>query len=254
MISKNHVKHIQQLHSKKYREEHALFIIEGIKIVTEFLNSDRYKISEILALPEFIGVNKNLIIEKNILYTEINEEELKKISTQQSPNQVLAIVQSPIQSVTHFDSKKELSLFLDDIRDPGNLGTIIRIADWFGIKHVFCSLHCTELYNPKTLQATMGAILRIQVTYTTFDDLYAVNIHAPIYGAILTGENIYTKKLTKGIIVIGNEANGISDAVLKHLTSPITIPSATINGSESLNAANACAIICSEFHRQLNYN
>jgi TrmH family RNA methyltransferase len=254
MISKNHVKHIQQLHSKKYREECALFIIEGIKIVTEFLNSNRYKISEVLALPEFINVHKNLLIEKNILFTEINEEELKKISTQQSPNQVLAIVHSLTNNTNLLNSQQELCLFLDDIRDPGNLGTIIRIADWFGIKHVFCSQHCTELYNPKTLQATMGAILRIEVTYTSFDDLIATNKNTPIYGAILNGENIYTKKLTKGIIVIGNEANGISDAVLRHITLPVTIPSASINGSESLNAANACAIICSEFHRQLNYN
>jgi TrmH family RNA methyltransferase len=254
MISKNHVKHIQQLHSKKYREENALFIIEGIKIVTEFLNSSRYKINEVLALPEFISVHKNLLIQNNILFTEINEEELKKISAQQSPNQVLAIVQSLTHSANHINSEEELCLFLDDIRDPGNLGTIIRIADWFGIKHVFCSQHCTELYNPKTLQATMGAILRVQVTYTAFDDLFAANKNTPIYGAILNGENIYTKKLTKGIIVIGNEANGISDKVLSHITSPITIPSAAFNGSESLNAANACAIICSEFHRQLNYN
>jgi TrmH family RNA methyltransferase len=254
MISKNHVKHIQQLHSKKYREENALFIIEGIKIVTEFLNSDQYKITEVLALAEFISVNKNIMLEKNILFTEINDEELKKISAQQSPNQVLAIVQSPSHNSNPINPQEELCLFLDDIRDPGNLGTIIRIADWFGVKHVFCSQHCTELYNPKTLQATMGAVLRVQVTYTTFDDLFATNKNTPIYGAILNGENIYTKKLTKGILVIGNEANGISDAVLRHITTPITIPSATINGSESLNAANACAIICSEFHRQLNYN
>jgi TrmH family RNA methyltransferase len=254
MISKNHVKHIQQLHSKKYREENALFIIEGIKIVTEFLNSDQYKITEVLALAEFISVNKNIMLEKKILYTEINYEDLKKISAQQSPNQVLAIVQSPSHNSNPINPQEELCLFLDDIRDPGNLGTIIRIADWFGVKHVFCSQHCTELYNPKTLQATMGAVLRVQVTYTTFDDLFATNKNTPIYGAILNGENIYTKKLTKGILVIGNEANGISDAVLRHITTPITIPSATINGSESLNAANACAIICSEFHRQLNYN
>ncbi len=254
MISKNHVKHIQQLHSKKYREENALFIIEGIKIVTEFLNSDQYKITEVLALAEFISVNQNIMLKKNILFTEINDEELKKISAQQSPNQALAIVQSPSHNSNLINSQEELCLFLDDIRDPGNLGTIIRIADWFGIKQVFCSQHCTELYNPKTLQATMGAVLRVQVTYTTFEDLFATNKNTPIYGAILNGENIYTKKLTKGIIVIGNEANGISDAVLRHITTPITIPSATINGSESLNAANACAIICSEFHRQLNYN
>jgi len=166
---------------------------------------------------------------------------------------VLAIVKTAVQELDRSQLNSSTSLYLDDIRDPGNLGTIIRIADWFGIKQVFCSPNTAELYNPKTLQATMGAILRVNVITIPFIDLLPLLNNTPIYGAILEGENIYTTSLKHGLIVIGNEANGISNEVLKHINNHITIPAATSNGSESLNAANACAIICSEFHRQLTY-
>ncbi len=253
MISKNHVKYIQSLHSKKNREEELLFIVEGAKVVLEFINSDKYQIVEVLATLPFISKNLALLKTKGLAYTEISEEELKKISTQQAPNQVLAIVNSTNTNKLSLDSQIETYLFLDDIRDPGNLGTIIRIADWFGVKQVFCSKQCTELFNPKTLQATMGAILRVNVEYVDFEELLRKYKGIPVYGAVLNGENIYKTNLKKGIIIIGNEANGISEAVLKQITVPITIPSASINGSESLNAANACAIICSEFNRQFHY-
>ena len=253
MISKNHVKHIQSLHSKKHREEELLFIVEGTKVVLEFINSNKYQIVEVLATSPFISKHLDLLEKKGLAYSEISDEELKKISTQQAPNQVLAIVNSANTNKPNFGSQIETCLFLDDIRDPGNLGTIIRIADWFGIKQVFCSKQCTELFNPKTLQATMGAILRVNVEYVEFEELLRKNEGIPVYGAVLNGENIYKTNLEKGIIIIGNEANGISEAILKQITAPITIPSASINGSESLNAANACAIICSEFNRQFHY-
>ena len=253
MISKNHVKHIQTLHSKKHRDEHSIFIIEGIKIVTEFLNSDTYQIVEVLGVASFISINIELLESKNIPFIEITEDELKKISTQQAPNKVLAIVKMQNSELQSQNILLDTCLYLDDIRDPGNLGTIIRIADWFGINKIFCSKQSTELYNPKTLQATMGAILRVNVEYIDFENLLLKNQNLPVYGAVLNGKNIYKTELQKGIIVIGNEANGISEAILKQITLPITIPSASLNGSESLNAANACAIICSEFNRQLNY-
>ena len=253
MISKNHVKHIQTLHSKKHRDEHSIFIIVGIKIVTEFINSDAYQIVEVLGLDSFISINIELLESKNIPFSEITEDELKKISTQQGPNKVLAIVKMQNSELQSQNKLLDTCLYLDDIRDPGNLGTIIRIADWFGINKIFCSKQSTELYNPKTLQATMGAILRVNVEYIDFENLLLKNQNLPVYGAVLNGKNIYKNELQKGIIVIGNEANGISEAILKQITLPITIPSASLNGSESLNAANACAIICSEFNRQLNY-
>jgi TrmH family RNA methyltransferase len=172
---------------------------------------------------------------------------------QSSPNQVLAIVKESEQILDTDILNSSTTLYLDNIRDPGNLGTIIRIADWFGIRHVICSPNCTELYNPKTLQASMGAVLRVNVITLNFEALLPKIHDLPIYGALLSGKNMYTTELKNGLIIIGNEANGISDDVLKHITHPITIPAATNNGSESLNAANACAIICAEFHRQLTY-
>ena len=253
MISKNQIKHIQSLHSKKNREQDGLFIIEGIKLVSEFIRHPKFTIKELFATSDFLNNQKSLIENSLLNYTEISEDDLKKISLQTSPNQVLAIVNVKQQVLDESILENSSTLFLDDIRDPGNLGTIIRIADWFGIKQVICSLNCTELYNPKTLQASMGAVLRVNVITLNFEELLPHLKDLPIYGAVLNGENIYTRSLKNGIIIIGNEANGISQEIQKHITNPITIPAANSNGSESLNAANACAIICSEFHRQLTY-
>ncbi len=253
MISKNQIKYIQSLHSKKNREEDRLFIIEGIKLVTEFIIHPKFSIKEVFATAEYINNHQQLLEAKLIQYSEISMEDLKKISLQTAPNQVLAIVKNSEQTLNTDLLNTSTTLYLDDIRDPGNLGTIVRIADWFGIHQVICSPNCTELYNPKTLQASMGAVLRVNVLTLPFEELLTETNNISIYGALLEGGNIYTTPLKHGVIVIGNEANGISSGVLKHITHPITIPAATNNGSESLNAANACAIICSEFHRQLTY-
>lgn len=254
MISKNQIKYIQALHLKKNRDSQGLFIVEGIKSVSEFLQDEAVTVKQLFATAAYLAQHRQLLEKKNIAVTEVDAEELKKISLQSTPNQVLAVIIKKEQFLTKELLQQHTTLFLDDIRDPGNLGTIIRIADWFGIKQIICSKSTTELYNPKTLQASMGAVLRVNVVYLDFEELFPFLEHIPIYGAVLNGENIYTKKLQHGIIVIGNEANGISDAVLAKLTVPVTIPAAQHNGSESLNAANACAIICSEFHRQLYYN
>lgn len=254
MISKNQIKYIQSLHLKKYRDVEGIFIIEGIKLVTEFINSNSFEVKEIFATSEYISQYKSLLSLKKMSVTEVSNDDLKRISLQPSPNQVLALVYSKTNNFNTDLAKNELTLFLDDIRDPGNLGTIIRIADWFGIKQVVCSKTTTELYNPKTLQASMGAVLRVNVLYMDFTELKNIIPNLPFYGAVLNGKNIYTTKLSHGVIIIGNEANGISDAVLNSITHPITIPAASNNGSESLNAANACGMICSEFFRQLNYS
>ena len=253
MISKNQIKHIQSLHSKKNREAEGLFIIEGIKLVTEFIGQQKFAVKEVFATAEYISNQQSILETHQINYSEISLEELKKISLQTTPNQVLAIVKEYQQTIKTNDLISSTTLFLDDIRDPGNLGTIIRIADWFGIHQVICSPNCTELYNPKTLQASMGAVLRVNVVTQNFDELLPKLKDVPIYGALLEGKNIYTSELKHGLIIIGNEANGISNAIKQHISHPITIPAATNNGSESLNAANACAIICSEFYRQLTY-
>lgn len=253
MISKNQIKYIQSLHSKKNREQEGLFIVEGVKLVNEFIQHQKFEIAEIFATTDYSVAHRHILSNNPSKFTEITSDELKKISLLTSPNQVLAIAKITVSQLDKDLLKNATTLYLDDIRDPGNLGTIIRIADWFGIKQVICSPTCTEIYNPKTLQASMGAILRVNVISMPFNEVlnHAGNIQ--VYGALLEGSNIYTTQLTHGLIVIGNEANGISPEVLKHITKPITIPAAGSNGSESLNAANACAIICSEFHRQLNY-
>ncbi len=253
MISKNQIKYIQSLHSKKNREQEGLFVIEGLKLVLEFLNEGSFEIKVIYATIDFIEFNKHILEKSRIEINEISEEELKKISLQTNPNQVLALVRSQKQHLNVELLNTETTLYLDAIRDPGNLGTIIRIADWFGIKQVICSPTTTELYNPKTLQSSMGAVIRVNVVYLEFDKLQSHLKDIPIYGAVLDGQNIYTSTLKHGVIIIGNEANGISQDILKQITQPVTIPASSNNGSESLNAANACGIICSEFFRQLNF-
>ncbi len=253
MISKNRIKYIQSLHLKKNRDSQGLFIVEGVKSVSEFIQDSSVTVKDIYATPDYLSQHKDILEKKSIEFTEVSFEDLKKISLQSSPNQVLAVILKKEEFLTKELLSTETTLFLDDIRDPGNLGTIIRIADWFGIKQIICSKNTTELYNPKTLQASMGAVLRVNVVYLDFEELLPALTNVPIYGAVLTGETIYTSKLQKGVIVIGNEANGISERIIDKLTYPVTIPAAQHNGSESLNAANACAIICSEFHRQLNY-
>lgn len=224
-----------------------------MKLVTEFLMDEGITVKQVFATAEYLERHHALLEKRNVAFTETGAEELKKISLQSTPNQVLAVVLKKEQFLTKELLQSQTSLFLDDIRDPGNLGTIIRIADWFGIRQIICSKSTTELYNPKTLQASMGAVLRVNVVYLDFEELLPSLGESPVYGAVLDGKNIYTTPLQPGIIVIGNEANGISEAVLTKVSNPITIPAAGHNGSESLNAANACAIICGEFHRQLNY-
>ncbi len=253
MISKNKIKHIQSLHLKKNRDLENLFIAEGEKAVCEFINSKAFTVKEVIATADFIHTYSDLMQKQGLSFAEISYEDLKKISLQSSPNQVLAIVEQNASELNIQLLQTELTLFLDDIRDPGNLGTIIRIADWFGIKQIICSQKTTEVYNPKTVQASMGAVLRTLVVYSDFEDIKPHLNNVTVYGAVLNGSNIYNTKLTKGLIIIGNEANGISDAIISQLHVPITIPAATNNGSESLNAANACGIICAEFFRQLNY-
>lgn len=252
MISKNQIKFIRSLHLKKNRDEEKMFIIEGVKLVSEFLSDTNFRIKELFATPDYMVKHLPVIEKRAIAYVEVTTDDLNKISLQTTPNKVLALVYQNTQTLNKELLQTGMTLYLDDIRDPGNLGTMIRVADWFGVKQVICSQNCTELYNPKTLQASMGAVLRVNVVNMPFQALWPLIEKLPVYGAVLDGKPIYTSTLKKGILVIGNEANGISPDILHHISHPITIPSAPSNGSESLNAANACAIICGEFYRQLH--
>jgi TrmH family RNA methyltransferase len=250
MISKNHIKQVKALHLKKYREEQKLFIAEGKKIIDELVQYDPSLIRELFASREFITHRRNELDAHGIKAEEVSREELSRISTLSTPQDALAVCHYFKESRIAIDLTTQFSFYLDDIRDPGNLGTILRMADWFGISEIFCSKSSTEIYNPKTIQSAMGAFLRVKVHYV---DLIDVINHqrVPVYGAVLNGENIYSTKLSPGLIIIGNEANGISEENLRRITHPITIPAATSNRTESLNAAVAGSIICSEFFRQL---
>ncbi|MCE3228723.1 MAG: tRNA/rRNA methyltransferase (SpoU) [Bacteroidetes bacterium] len=251
MISKNRVKQIQFLHQKKFREQNKLFLAEGIKTVKELIASRPEVIEELFATVDFIKENEPLLKKNRIGFSEISEKELGQISSQTTPNQVLAVCRFFEEGDYSFDFEKNFSLYLDDIRDPGNFGTIIRMADWFGISTIFCSPSSCELYNNKVIQATMGAFMRVKVVYLPLNEVMDKNKPAKIYGAVLNGKNLFKEKLEPGLILIGNEANGINKENLELINAPLTIPSHSNNGTESLNAAMATSIIVSEFFRQI---
>ncbi len=249
MLSKSKVKYIQTLGQKKLRQQEGLFIAEGPKLVKELLEESNVQIVEIFALHDWIEANKKLL--HSITCQEINEIELEKISQLTTPNKVLALVKE-------FDNKKEINtkgritLALDNIQDPGNMGTIIRIADWFGIEQIICNMDAADIYNSKVVQATMGSIGRVSVIYTNLPEWLSKQ-KVKIYCAALEGKDITSiKKIAEGIIVIGNEAKGISAEIMELATDKITISKkARLNDSvgqgkaESLNAAVACGIILS---------
>jgi TrmH family RNA methyltransferase len=252
MLSKNQLKNISSLHHKKYREEQKLFIVEGEKLLDELLNS-AFEINHIYATKNWI--DKQTKIPNKINVTEINENELNKISLLPTPNKVLAIVNQKSFNLNTSVFNDHLSIYLDDIRDPGNLGTIIRLAHWFGINQIICSPNTVETFNPKVVQSTMGSIFHVPVIKQELSDvLFSLSKPINVYGAFLDGENIYTKtRFNSGILVIGNESNGISEVNFPHITEKISIPSNSPHSSESLNAAMALGIIVSEHFRRVKY-
>lgn len=254
MLSKNQIKELQALHLKKFRDEKRLFIAEGVKSVSEMLFNASGLLEEIYALKEFIKKHIALTLKQTIKWVEVTESELQKISMQNTPNQVLAVCKYFPEKEIIFDFETQFSFYLDDVRDPGNFGTIVRLADWYGITDVFCSSNSCDIYNPKVIQSTMGAFLRVRVHYIEMEELIRRNAISFVYGAVLNGENIYRKRLNNGLILIGNEANGIQEKNLKFITHQVTIPSASQSKTESLNAAMAASIIASEFYRQLKTN
>ena len=241
MLVKQRIKYIQTLGQKKFREKEGFFIAEGPKLVHELLEADVTAVKEVYALKEWI--DNSLVLPANISIVEISEQELEKISQLTTPNLVVAIVQQFDTSNT-LTAKDQITLALDKVQDPGNLGTIIRIADWFGIKQIVCSLDSADMYNPKVVQSTMGSIARVKIIYTDLKEWLAIQKNIPIYAASLQGENIASiKKINEGIIIIGNESKGISKELLKRAMIRITIPAK--GKAESLNAAVATGIILS---------
>ncbi|MBC7865206.1 MAG: RNA methyltransferase [Bacteroidia bacterium] len=254
MLSKNHTKFIQSLHLKKNRETEGIFIAEGKKTVSEILASD-WEIIEILASESFLNGHASHIGDRNIKTTAISSEELKKISALSQPDDAFLLCKIPAQNPDHKKLKGDLVLYLDGIRDPGNLGTIIRVCDWFGVQSVFCSRDCTELYNSKTIQASMGSFLRVNVFYEELEDVLrncsSVGIELPVYGAFTEGENVFgLKEWEPGILIIGNEANGISEKNKELISKTVSIPSFSKKAPESLNAAIATSILVAEYRRK----
>lgn len=250
MLSKNRIKEIQSLQIKKFRDAQKLFLAEGIKTVLEILEHAPSSMEEVFATSGFMEAHAVPLKKANVKLTEVDETELKKISLQSTPNSVLAVCRYFGQKSMQLDFENSFSLYLDDIRDPGNFGTIIRLADWFGISTVFCSPGSCDLYNPKVIQSTMGAFLRVNCIYTELGQLLSQQSIERVYGAVLNGSDLYQEELQSGLIVIGNEANGISAENLQRINRRLTIPAAQSGGAESLNAAMAASIIVAEFFRQ----
>jgi TrmH family RNA methyltransferase len=237
MLSKNELKYIQSLCQKKQRQQEGLFIAEGTRLVDELLQSG-YLIRKIYSLPDWIAEHPAVSAEVQ----QVSEAELQKISLLQTPHQVLAIAAQKYPGPLPAESQA-FTLVVDGIQDPGNFGTIIRIADWFGIRQIIASEDTVELYNPKVIQATMGSFIRVEVYYAPLE-AYLQNCRLPIYGALLNGKSLYEQvPISEAVLVIGNEGKGIRESLLPLITHPITIP--RIGGAESLNAAVAAGIIVS---------
>ena len=245
MISKNQQKYIRQLEQKKYRKREGCFVAEGTKVVGDLLK--RYQ-------PLALYATESWDAPKGLGYTLVSEEELQRVSFQQHPQQVLAIFPIP-QPTDPVSLRGSLTLALDGVQDPGNLGTIIRIADWFGIDTIICSEETADAWNPKVIQATMGSIARVNVIYANLLELLdTLPSDYPVYGTFLDGENIYTQTLSgEGLIIMGNEGNGISDAVRAKVNRRLLIPDFHQGDTaDSLNVAIATAITCSEFRRRIS--
>ena len=252
MISKNQIKYIHQLELKKFRKQEGLFIAEGHKVVGDLLRAG-FKPRQIFAVQDWITDNSSQLSVLDSQLSEVNLEELTRLSLLQHPQQVLALFPIPDEQ-TIPSPKNALSILLDNVQDPGNLGTIIRIADWFGIDTIYCSLGTVDAWNPKVVQATMGSIARVHIKYVDPQLLFdSLPDKFPVYGTFLDGDNIYTQQLSQqGIIVMGNEGNGISDAVRSRVTHKLLIPDFHKGDTaDSLNVAIATAITCSEFRRRL---
>lgn len=247
-LSKNKISYIRSLKEKKFRNQHKTFVAEGSKLILDLIQNTK---CQLLVLSEEMRVNTlKFEIEETIITTR---SEIKKASHLATPPDAIAVFHQNINDYTKTDYSHKLNLMLDEIQDPGNLGTIIRIADWFGIENIFCSYHTVDVYNTKTVQATMGALSRVNVHYVDIIEIINKNNNLPIYGTFLNGKNIYQESLSnEGFIVMGNEGKGINPEIEQLITNRLYIPNFSTNSStsESLNVAVAAAVVCSEFKRR----
>ena len=252
MLSKNKLKYIRSLGQKKYRDQDGVFVAEGPKVVGDLMGSFECKL--LLGIPSYLAAHPQYVANEII---EIDQKELEQASALKSPRDTIAVFSQqrlPASSDVTDCVRQPLSLALDGVQDPGNLGTIIRLADWYGIQHIYCSKQCADAYSEKVIQATMGAIARVEIHYVDLIDFIKHQaVGTPIYGTFLDGQDMYQMDLSRGgLIIMGNEGNGISPALEQLVTRKLYIPNypqgqAT---SESLNVAVATAIACAEFRRQ----
>lgn len=240
MLSISHKKFVKSLKQKKFRDQHNSFVVEGVKMVEELLTTD-YKVTHIFATSKWLADHPD------IAAVEISKKDLDIISNLKTPNEVVAVVNKKDHPLN--DLSAQFTIALDYIQDPGNLGTIIRTADWFGVKNIVCSTDSVDVYNPKVMQATMGSLFRVNVIYTSLEEFFIKNPGLKVYGTLLKGENLYHTKInTPGsVLLMGNESKGIANQLLPFITDKITIPK--FGKAESLNVAIATAIFCSESKR-----
>lgn len=239
MLSKNYIKHIISLQRKKNRLIEREYVVEGEKMVEEAIALNPDLIQSIIGIASFLDKYRHL----NLNFIEVDERELKSISTLTTPNKALAVLTFPSQEI----EESEFYLALDSIQDPGNLGTIIRMADWFGLTQIICSTDCVDCFNPKVVQATMGSIFRVSVHYVDLEEFIDTK-KKPVYGAVLDGSSIYDTEVDKnGVLLMGNEGNGIRSSLIEKITHPLTIP--RFGQAESLNVGIATSILLSEFTR-----
>lgn len=246
MLSKSQISLIKSLQLKKYRKVHKLFIVEGSKSITEFYNGG-YTLHSFYYLPELSS--KVLNFPDKIKGIEISSQDLKKISALTTPHGILAVFQIPDHKIDPNELRGRFNMVLDFIQDPGNLGTIIRTADWFGMDTLICSENTTDAYSPKAVQASMGSLARVKLIYCDLEK-FLRETDIKIYAAMLEGTSIYqTDFQSEGLIVMGNEGNGVSTEIEQFIEKKVTIP--RIGKAESLNVAISSAIICSEIYRKM---
>ena len=241
MVAKSQLKLIKKLHQKKYRTENNLFFVEGIKVVDELLSAS-YTPFLVLAIGDYMNH-----FSRTCEVQEISAQDLAKISALKSPNGVLGVFYQP-----KFEpiALNDWVVVLDTVQDPGNLGTIIRLCDWYGVRHLVCSTNTVDCYNPKVLQATMGSIARLNVHYVDVEP-FLKESNKTVYGAFMDGDSVYDENFDEpGILVMGNEANGISESLKKYISKKVTIPQFGAASAESLNVAMATGILLNEIRRR----
>ena len=246
MIPKNTVKFIKSLQIKKYRQKENAFLVEGAKNVLELMNSD-FNIRQLYLTRMFVEKFEDQLLSSGFAHTIVTENELSKVSAHKTNNAALATVDMKGNDQISF-GPDEYGIVLDDIRDPGNLGTIIRVADWYGISKIICSEASADLYNPKVISATMGSFTRVKVSYQALDS-YLPGLSMPILGTYLEGDNVHDFKFPEtGLVLVGNESTGISQPLEKLVNHKLNIP--RFGRAESLNAAIATAVICDNLRRK----